>query len=274
MKHTVFHFNQKNTKLFGQIWQPEKPKAIIILVHGMGEHSNRYKNSVVPYLIKNNMVVIAFDQYGHGLSQGKRGHCPNYEALLNLIEFAINKAENVFTNKPIFLYGHSLGGNLVINYVLKRKHNLKGVIATSPFLKLAFQPPKWKMVIGKLLLKIIPSIAISNEIDVNAISRDKNEVKKYVNDKLVHNKISPMYSFPVMENGEWAIKNATKLETEILVLHGTGDKIIDFKASEAFCENTKKATLKLFKNGYHELHHDLCKQEFIETIVTWLNQQL
>lgn len=274
MKHTTYNFNQNNTTIFGQIWQPKNVKAIIILVHGMGEHSSRYKNSLIPCLIENDYAIVAFDQFGHGLSKGKRGHCPNYESLLNLISFAIKKGKELFPNLPVFLYGHSLGGNLVINYSLKRNHHLKGIIATSPFLRLAFQPPKWKMIIGKLLLKILPSLTMSSELDVKAISRDLKEVKQYEEDPLVHDKVSPMYSFPIIKNGEWAIKNAYKLETTMLVLHGTGDQIIDYKASEEFCKNTKNASLKLFKDAYHELHHDLCSEAFFKTIIDWLDHKI
>jgi len=273
MSSKTFHFELNKTKLYGQIWEPTKPKAVVVLVHGMGEHIFRYTDFVIPKLVENNYVVIGFDQFGHGKSEGKRGHCPNYEALLNMIEAVIKKGEEQFSDLPMYLYGHSMGGNLVINYILKKTNKIKGVIATSPFLRLAFQPPKWKMVIGKLLLKIAPSIALSSELEVEAISRDKKEVKIYEDDKMVHDKISPMYTFPIIENGAWAIKNANKLKTPMLVLHGTGDRIIDYKASEEFCKKTEKATIKLFEDGYHELHHDLCKEEFMETILTWINRK-
>lgn len=271
----IFHFTVKKTKLFGQIWEPKNPpKAVIILVHGMGEHIHRYTDFVIPKLLDNDFAVVGFDQFGHGKSEGKRGHCPSYKALLDMLDNVITKGEKQFPYLPLFLYGHSLGGNLVINYSLKRTTNLKGIIATSPFLRLAFQPPKWKMIIGKLLLKIAPSIAMSSEIKTAAISRDKKEVEIYEQDTLVHDKISPMYSFPVMKNGEWAIENASKLKIPMLVLHGTGDRIIDYKGSEEFCENTQNATLQLFEDGYHELHHDLCKEEFMSSILTWLSNSL
>ncbi len=274
MSSKTFYFELNKTKLFGQIWQPKTPKAVVVLVHGMGEHIFRYTDFVIPKLLENDFAVIGFDQFGHGKSEGKRGHCPNYEALLNMIDVVIKKGEEQFLNIPIYLYGHSMGGNLVINYTLRKAKKLKGIIATSPFLQLAFQPPKWKMLIGKLLLKIAPSVALPSELEVAAISRDKNEVKIYEEDKLVHDKISPMYSFPIMESGKWAIKNVDKLKIPMLVLHGTGDRIIAYKASEEFCSKTQKATLKLFDDGYHELHHDLCKEEFMETIITWLNKNL
>jgi len=268
----TFTFNLYDTEFFGQYWEPQVVDAVIVLVHGMGEHSSRFEESVIPHLNKNNFAVVSFDQFGHGKTIGKRGHCPSYEALLESIDSAIEKANILFPEKPIYLYGHSLGGNLVINYALKRNHNIKGVIATSPFLRLAFNPPKWKVAFGKLLLNIWPSLTMPSELEVDAISRDKNEVKKYLDDSLVHDKVSPMYVFPVIDAGEWAIENANKLEVPMLIIHGTGDRITDYKGSQAFCENTKNASLKLFEDGYHELHHDLCKEEFIETILNWLDK--
>jgi alpha-beta hydrolase superfamily lysophospholipase len=268
----TFKFNLYNTELFGQYWEPQSVIAVIVLVHGMGEHSSRYEQFVVPHLVKNGFAVVAFDLFGHGKTNGKRGHCPSYKALLELIDYTIEKAEVLFPEKAIYLYGHSLGGNLVINYTLRKAHTLKGVIATSPFLRLAFNPPKWKVAFGKLFLKVLPSLTMPSEIEVEAISRDEDEVKKYCDDALVHDKVSPMYIFPVIDAGEWAMQNTSKLQTKTLVLHGTGDRIIDYKGSEEFCKNTDNAQLALFKNGYHELHHDLCKEEFMQTILKWLNK--
>lgn len=268
----TFAFNLYNTKLFGQYWKPQIVEAVIVLVHGMGEHSSRYEKSVVPYLLNKRFAVVTFDLYGHGKTKGKRGHCPSYEALLDAIDYTSKYAETLFPDKDIYLYGHSLGGNLVINYALKKEHKFKGVIASSPLLRLAFNPPKWKVLFGKLLFNVLPSLTLPSEIDVEAISRDKNEVKRYGDDDLNHDKISPMYVFPVIQAGEWAIENASKLKTQMLILHGTGDRITDYKGSEGFCENTEKASLSLFENGYHELHHDYCKEEFIQTILKWLDK--
>ena len=115
---------------------------------------------------------------------------------------------------------------------------------------------------------------MGNELDANDISRDITEVEKYVNDPMVHDKVSPNFSLAFMETGEWAIANAKELQTPTFLLHGTADKIIDYKATEAFAQQTENATLKLYKDGYHELHNDLCKEEMIHDIVTWLNSNL
>lgn len=269
--NTTFTFNLYNTNLFGQYWQPKTAKAVVVLVHGMGEHSGRYEKSVLPTLLNNDYAVMTFDLFGHGKSEGKRGHCPNYNALLEAIEVLINKAETIFNKLPVYLYGHSLGSNLVLNYAIRKQHNIKGVVATSPFLRLAFQPPKWKVALGKLMLKIAPSVTLPSEIETKAISSIESEVKRYENDDLIHGKISPMYLFPVIEAGEYAIKNASKIVCPILLFHGKADRIIDFKGTVELNSKIKDNALTLFDNGYHELHHDSDAQEMLQSIVNWLD---
>ncbi|WP_298782105.1 alpha/beta hydrolase [uncultured Polaribacter sp.] len=273
MTHDEFNFNIYKTKFFGQFWKAKETKAVVVLVHGMGEHSTRYVH-VAQKLTKNNFSVVAFDHFGHGKTLGKRGHNPNFGAVLESVSKTIEKAKELFPNKPVFLYGHSMGGNTVINYSIRKKHNLKGIIATSPFLKLAFEPPKIKLAVGKLLQKIAPSITIGNGLNANDISRDKIEIDKYIDDPLIHNKISPNFSLTFIDTGKWAIRNANKLQTNMYLLHGTDDKITDYKGTQEFTNNSEKATLKLFNGGYHELHNDLCKEEMLQDIINWLNSQL
>ncbi|NCT10861.1 MAG: alpha/beta hydrolase [Flavobacteriia bacterium] len=273
MSHQEFNFTIYNTNFFGQYWEAHNTKAVIVLAHGMGEHSSRFQH-VAEKLLENNFSVVAFDHFGHGKTAGKRGHNPSFDAVLESIQKTIEKAEILFPEKPIFLYGHSMGGNSVINFALRKSHNLKGVIATSPFLKLAFQPPIIKLALGKLLQKIAPSITLGNELNPNHLSRDEKEVEKYKNDALVHNKISPNFSITFIESGKWAIENGNRLTVPMLILHGTDDKIIDYRGSEEFAKNAVNATLKLYKGGYHELQNDLCKDEMLQDVVDWLDSQL
>jgi len=274
MIHKEFDFYNHNIKFFGQYWQTTSTNAVIILVHGMGEHSTRYADFVIPEFLKNDISVITYDQFGHGKTQGKRGHNPGFESLLDCVEIVINKAHEIFSNIPAFLYGHSMGANVVINYVLKRKNDLNGVIVTSPFFKLAFQPPSWKLALGKILQKIAPSFTMKSELDVNALSRDKHEVQKYINDPLVHDQISPNYSLTFMKTGIWAINNADKLLLPLLLIHGTGDRLTSHEASKEFALNNNKISLKLVKDGYHELHNDLCKKDIMLSIVQWIELTL
>ncbi|GGG95211.1 lysophospholipase [Polaribacter pacificus] len=274
MKHHEFNFTLYKELFYGQYWQSTNTKAVVILVHGMGEHSSRYAEFVVPSLIQNGFSVVAFDQFGHGKTSGKRGHCPSFEAVLESLDQVIDKAKTVFSDLPLFLYGHSMGGNVVLNYALRKDNNLTGIIASSPFLRLAFQPPKWKLTLGKYLQKIAPSLTLNNELDPKDISRDPIEVQKYINDPLVHDRISPNYSLTFIDTGAWAIENAPNLKTPTLIVHGTGDHIIDYHGSEEFASKTKLATFKSYPNGAHELHNDLCKETLLKDITHWIDNML
>ena len=274
MISTEFKFQTQNIEIYRKHLTPETAMGVVVLVHGFGEHSGRYTDSVIPMFNDVGLAVVAYDNIGHGKSEGKRGHCPSYEALLDVLATVIDKAKEVHPKKPVFLYGHSMGGNLVLNFAMRRKGDFAGIVATSPYLRLAFQPPKWKMVLGKMMLGIMPSITLPSGLDPNGISRIPEEVEKYKNDPLIFDAVSPMYSFQVMQAGEWAIANADQLSCKTLLLHGTGDKIIDYPGSVEFHENAGKTTLKLFEDGYHELHNDLCKDEMLICISEWLKKRL
>lgn len=273
MSSQEFNFNFLNTKFFGQYFKADQTDAVVLLVHGLGEHCGRYTEFVIPKLLEKNISVITYDQFGHGKTEGKRGHNPSFEALLDCIKLVAGKAHEVFGSAPLFLYGHSMGGNLILNYILQREHNFKAAIATSPFLRVTIQPPSWKLAVGKILQKFAPSMTIPNELDARFISRDSIEVEKYQNDPLIHNKVSPNYSLVFFESGEYAIDNANTLKTPTLVLHGTSDKITDPKASKEFVNNTNgMATLILFDGAYHELHYDLDREKFIISIIEWIQR--
>lgn len=130
------------------------------------------------------------------------------------------------------------------------------------------------MILGKAMLNIWPSITLPAGLDPNGISRIPEEVEKYMADTLIHDKVSPMFSFPIIDAGEWTIAHAKSLAVETLLIHGTGDPIIDFEGTREFHENSYRSTLKLINGGYHELHHDICKEEVLRIIQNWLQQQL
>ncbi|MCK8520626.1 lysophospholipase [Aquimarina sp. D1M17] len=270
MQHREFYLETGKHQIFYQYWVPNDCKAMVLLVHGMGEHSSRYKDYVIPEMLAKHIGVLTYDNYGHGQSSGKKGHCPSYEALLEVIHEMLTKTKELSEESPLFLYGHSMGGNLVLNYILKNNPEIAGAVLTSPFLRLAFAPPRWKMIMGKLLQKIVPSVTLPSGLDVNAISRLSEEVEKYKNDPLIHDKISPNYSFPIIDAGAWAIENASTLKKPILIVHGTEDNIIDYRGSEDFSKNSSLTDLILVEGGYHELHKDLEKDKTIHRIVKWI----
>lgn len=275
--HKKLSWNIHQTDFFGQYWLVDNAKGIVAIVHGMGEHSTRYGAFFAPALNEAGFSVIAFDHFGHGKTKGKRGHCPSYEAVLDSVDELIEQATNISADVPVFLYGHSMGGNVVANYVLKREnHKLKGAIISSPMLELAFEPPAWKLFAGKIMKNIYPAFSESTGLDPQAISKDKKAVEKYLADPLVHDKITVNFSLPFFDAADWAIENAKQLKTPTLIYHGTGDQITSHKGSEKFAKNAPQEfiTFKLIDGGYHELHNDPEKANLLKMIIDWLNKQL
>lgn len=270
-----FDFQVAGIKLHGQYYSPKLIKAVVVLIHGLGEHSKRYERTVIPFLWEKSVAVISYDQFGHGNSEGKRGNHPGYSSLLDAVDHVISKASSLFPEQPIFLYGHSMGGNIAINYGLQRPGVVKGLIVTSPFLRLAFEPPQWKMAFAGVLDKIMPSITMPSEIDVNAISRDKNEIEAYELDSLVHDRVSTGYSLEIMKQGEWAIEHAGELKVPMLLLHGTKDRLTSYKASVDFADRAQEhVEIVLYEGAYHELHHDLDKEKMFEKMRSWIEYQI
>lgn len=273
--HQEFNFEVANIKLYGQLWKPQNTKAILLVVHGMGEHSGRYNSHFIQNFLKEDIAVIGFDHFGHGKTQGKRGHTPGYNYNLDTIDECYTIARKKIGDFPLFIYGHSMGGNLVANYVLKRDSNYVASIISSPMLRIAFVPPAWKLKVGALLQNIYPAFTEKTGLDAKGISRNEAEVKKYINDPLVHDKVSINYSLPFFEAGEWAIANANQLQKPTLIVHGTSDAITDHKASMQFAQNAgDMAKINLYEEGFHELHNDLCTQEVLADILQFIQSFL
>src|SRR4051812_3340793 len=186
MKNTILKWKSNDgLEIFGQKWEPENGTVmkVICLVHGFGEHSSRYEH-VAKFFTDNQYGVITYDHRGHGRSGGKKGHFPSYDEFMNDVENLLKQADQHFPNVPKILYGHSMGGNVVANFAIRRNPVVAGVVISSPFFKPAFVPPAIKIALGKLMRNLIPSFSLPSGLDPSGISRDKEVVKKYTSDPL------------------------------------------------------------------------------------------
>ena len=274
MQDGTFNFKTNDgLTLLGRVWQTTgTPKGIVNLVHGLGEHSGRYAH-VAEALSKAGYNLIGFDLRGHGLSEGKKGHTPDIDHLMDDITLFLEKSRSLFGGDfPNFLYGHSLGGLLVINYGLRRKPDLAGIIATDPALGLSFEPPKAKLMLGKLMADLMPTFTMNNALELEALSRDAAIVKAYQNDVLVHSRISAKLAMELIDGGAYALEHADEWDLPLLLMHGTADLIASSKASEKFASKADdKVTLQLWEGYYHEIHNDFGKEGVIAFMIDWLN---
>ncbi|MBV6646189.1 MAG: lysophospholipase [Cyclobacteriaceae bacterium] len=260
-------------RLHTRFWTVENPIGVVCLIHGFGEHIGRYHH-VVAHFKNHRWSVFGVDLRGHGLSEGSKGHAPSYDILLEDIEELIKCARAEYTDLPIVLLGHSLGGNLVLNYTISRNVNeLTGFVASSPWLKLAFEPPAWKVKLGAIAAKILPSLKQPNGLNAIHLSKDPEVVKAYQTDPLVNYKISAGLFDMITQKGHYAINNADKIKLPGLVYHGSSDQIISIEGTKSLVEKVgKHIDWVEWENVYHEPHNDIEQEQILKSITDWLDK--
>lgn len=257
-------------RLHYKMWEANKTENVLCIVHGHGEHAGRYSH-VAAYLNEKNISVFALDLRGHGLSKGKRGHTPSYDLLMKDIEEILKVAREHFLDTPMYLMGHSLGGNLVANFMINDiSEELSGFILSAPWFKLAFEPPKFKLKLGQLMCNIWPGFSEHNGLDASKLSKDANEVQKYKDDPLVHGMISAGLFSSISGACKTALLSAGNIKTKGLIYHGSADQIIDAHASEEFAKSNKLFEWNLIDGGYHEPHNDSERQQVFKLLSTWI----
>lgn len=250
----------------------DKPEKILLIVHGHGEHAGRFQK-VAEYFNEKGISVFALTLRGHGNSEGKKGHAPSLEQLLTDIEYFIRFVRVDYLNADLYLYGHSMGGNIVLNYLAKDQSNeIKAGIVTSPWIKLAFEPPKWKVNLGNWVADVIPSLIQSTGLKAEDISSIKEEVEKYEDDPLVHSKISAKLFTSIMKGGEQLIHNTHKFKHQVFLAHGQLDKIISHDATAGFAKDSNLFTFKSYPDSKHEIHHDVDFDNLMGDIMQWIDQ--
>lgn len=277
MKHYETTWKSKDgLDIFAQAWGPDvvQPRAVICLVHGLGEHSGRYAH-VAEALSKEGFILLAADLRGHGKSAGAKGHIHSIEDILLDIDTLFEQAHARYTGLPTFLYGHSLGAILVLYYSLKRKMDVKGVIATSAGLHNDLEKQSLKILLAKILGSLMPNTSLASGLDVNGISRDKSVIDAYKADPLVHGQMTLGFGKVMLEVIKWTLDHAKEFSYPLLLLHGKKDPIAYVSSSIEFAEALKdKATLVLWDEGLHELHNEPEKDEVFKTMSLWMDARL
>lgn len=276
MPHQEFTWQSYDgLRMFGQAWLPEgQLKAVVALVHGLGEHSGRYHH-VGEALNRAGYALVAYDQRGHGKSGGKRGHAPSFEALMKDIDQLLDKASELVPGKPRFLYGHSLGGIFVLDYALMRRPAIAGVISTSPGLRTALQEQKAKLMMAKVLGKLSPEGGLASGLDPKTVCRDAAVVDAYVKDPLVHDRITFGSANVFQEAIQYVYAHASEFPLPLLLMHGTNDVLAFPQGSKDVAAMVKRdCTLQLWEGLSHETHNEPEKEQVLAFLIGWLDEHL
>ncbi len=276
MPKTEFEISSGKGKAFHACeWSPPgKPKAMILLIHGLSDHAGRYHH-LGTYFADSAYLLIIVDLRGHGRSFGKRGHFPSYKRNMDDISLFINEAKMRHPALPLVLYGHSMGGNLVLNYLIRQKPDVVGAVVTSPWLRLASKPPLFRILMAKLVNKVFPSLTQADGINPSFLSHDEEVASLYIADDLVHSRISVRTFVEISNAGEYALANASKLECPLLLMQGTDDSLTSFSASREFSGKvTAVHTFKAWDGLFHELHNEIGKETVLCFIREWINSRI
>jgi len=260
-------------KLYAKEWPVQPAKAVIALVHGMGEHCNRY-NHFAAFYNKKGFAVVGYDHVGHGQSEGKRGNASSFEALLDGVSELLQHSQERYPDTPIFLYGHSMGGNIVLNYSQRRKLDVTGVIVTGPWIKLANEPPAMLIKVGRFVNRF-GGFTQGNGLDPKMISRDAAEVKKYIDDPLVHDRVGSKNGIALADAADWLYNKKGMVQIPTLVMHGGDDQITSPKGSKQFVSNMDgDITYKEWTGMYHEIHNEKEQQTVFNYTLDWMRKYL
>jgi alpha-beta hydrolase superfamily lysophospholipase len=267
------------TGFFAQGWEPDegKPKAFLTLVHGLGEHTSRFTH-VGKAMTEARYAMAGLDLRGHGRSGGARGHAPSLVAYMQDIRRFFQEMTPRYPQIPHFLYGHSLGGLLVLAYALQYGAGLRGVMVTGAALRDSLQEQKAKLALVKLLAPILPTMSIHSGLDLPALSHDPAIIEAYQNDPLVHYKVTPGFARAGLEAIDLCFARAKEFPVPLLLIHGKADKITYPSGSAEFANLVREAggdvTLKLWDDLYHEVHNEPEKAEVFQYMIEWLDRHL
>ena len=256
-------------------WPAAAPGALVVLTHGFGEHCGRY-DGLARALNASNVSLFAYDLRGHGRSGGPRGSLPAYDALLDDLGRVVAAAQQEHPDLPLFLFGHSMGGNIVLNYALRRPAGIRGVLVSGPWLRLASQPPKWKRILGTLAAKLWPQMALPAAVDPAVLSHDQQQVAAYASDPLVHGTMTARLYSEVSAAGAWALAHAASLTLPVLLMHGGGDRLIDPRATEEFNAQvgSRDKSMRIYSDQYHEILNETDPTPVLRDIVEWIQGRI
>ncbi|MFC1943211.1 alpha/beta hydrolase [Chloroflexota bacterium] len=277
MKHIEGKFKgYKNLSLYYQCWLPaNEPKAILLIVHGLAEHSGRYMN-LVNHFVPKGYAVYSFDQRGHGKSQGLRGYVEQFSYFINDFKTFLGIIHSKHHDAKIFIAGHSVGGTIATAYAVHHQGEFDGLILSGATLKVGVSVSSGLIIIARVLSSLLPKIGLY-VIDASAISQDKAIVAAYLNDPLVYRgKIRARLGTELIKAMQILSRQMSNICLPILIMHGTADRLSDPRGSEILYArvSSRDKTLNLYDGFYHEIFNEPGHKEVFADMEAWLASRM
>jgi acylglycerol lipase len=260
------------TRLFTQSWQPSAeapPRAVVILVHGLGEHSDRYSH-VAERLVAEGYAVWAEDHRGHGRSDGPRERFAVADVVTDL-DRLVDRAVAAHPGSPVFVLGHSLGGLLTIRYALAHGERLAGLVLSGPLA--ALDGPPAAVRVGRILARLAPQLPLVG-LDAGLVSRDPAVVAAYRADPLVHHGRIPAATAAGLAEAVAGLPSAVGAITlPTLIVLGTADRLCPPRGAQMLAERLggDDVTLRGYEGLAHEVLNEPERETVLDDVVAWLS---
>jgi acylglycerol lipase len=277
MKHIEGNFKSvRNLDIYYQGWLPDgKVKAVLFVVHGLGEHSGRYMN-VVNHFVPLGYAIYGLDHIGHGKSGGGREEVVQFEDFTTPLTTYYTMVKSWQPDKPIFILGHSLGGLIECYYLLDHQEDFKGAVISAPAIKVGESITPMTITIGKMLSVIAPKAGIL-ALDASTISKDPEVVKAYVNDPLVfHSKTPARLAAEMLKAMIRVTTDVGKISLPFIALQGSMDKLVDPGGIKILDEKaaSKDKTVKIYQGLYHEVFNEPERAVVLKDVEAWLKARI
>ncbi|EDX87649.1 hydrolase, alpha/beta fold family protein [Synechococcus sp. PCC 7335] len=280
----VFDLQEDSADFPGSdIQAPTDIKGVLAIVHGLGEHSGRYCQ-IVSGLTAAGYAVFGFDNQGHGKSEGQRGHIDRWQDYRENTQAFLSLIRQQEPTAPLFLMGHSLGGLIVLDYVLRSSNsaafqtlNVQGLIVSAP----PFQPTigtasRRRMVLARLLSRLLPRFSLNMGLNQGGLSRDPSVADQAAEDPLTHSSVTLRWGSETLSTLAWVKDHIDQLTLPLLLTHGEADPIISPSGSKMIFQqvNSRDKTLKIYPGSYHEPHNDLDANTVVSDLLRWIEESL
>lgn len=277
MKHQQGYFKGvRDTNISYQYWLPEdEPEAILIVVHGLAEHSGRYMN-VVNYFVPLGYAVYGIDHIGHGKSEGERVYVERFHDYTKTLKRYFDMIRDWQPEKPIFMIGHSMGGLISAAYLLEHQDELSGVVLSGPGVKVPDNISQAIIFVAKLLSIVMPKAGLT-QLAAEDVSRDPAVVDAYINDPFVYTgKTTARLGAELLKTVQYVTEHATEISLPIMIVQGSDDKLVDPSGAQLFYDlvGSGDKTIKIYDGFYHEVFNEPEHEQVLNDVKTWLEAHL
>src|ERR1041384_2766650 len=261
-------------RLFWHTARASSPVAHVAVIHGYAEHLGR-QSEITRALNAGGYTVHLLDCRGHGQSGGKRAHVDRFEDYLSDLELFLARVKEQAKDAPVFLLGHSHGGLISARYLLDKPDAVRGIILSSPYFRLKLQVPALKIMAGKLIGKVLPSLPMKNELKAEQLTRDVEIQTATRADPLYQQIATPRWFTESTAAQDAVMRRATEFVTPFFLIFGGADPIADPAAGREFYEHatSKDKQHKQYDGLVHELFHEPERDLVFRDVVGWLDER-